>query len=108
MVRYVDVRLDGLYCALGNDIRRVMDDTVTLPVAKSDYLRLRKVNLDLFIQQANEILMRSNGTTPVTIEGSLIRVPYHARDEFKAAFRQAGWTVEYTSDQRDGDYWRFS
>lgn len=37
-------------------------------------------------------------------------IPYQLRDVIKQNYEMAGWRVEveYVSDQRDGDYWKFS
>ena len=70
--------------------------------------RLRKNNqLDKHVAAASMILNRAK-EFPVIIAYSTLRVPYAIHDEFKAAIRKAGWTVRFISDQRDGDFWKFS
>jgi len=41
----------------------------------------------------------------ITISTNL--VPTHLWEEMEARYRNAGWTVTYYADQRDGSYWVF-
>ena len=52
---------------------------------------------------------RYNGLNTVAIDATLfhgIRAP--ALNKLLDAYRHAGWTVQYQSDQRDGDFYQFS
>ena len=44
----------------------------------------------------------------VTIATSLINLDYYLREKLMARYRQAGWTVKHTDDQRDGSFLTFS
>jgi hypothetical protein len=74
-------------------------------VVRDEEPRLRRVE-----QRIDEALATGyDGRSSVAIDASLfegIRKP--ALDKLITAYRQAGWTVEYQSDQREGDFYQFS
>lgn len=43
---------------------------------------------------------------PVTVQAS--RGAYVAHDAIVKAFEAKGWSIEFSSDQRDGDFWTLS
>ena len=78
-------------------------------ISKAAWKAQKKVDLDAYINQANNLLRRSRArSVPITISWSRLKVPDAAMADFKAAFKAAGWKVELVSDQRDGDFWHFS
>ncbi len=74
-------------------------------LTKTDMSQIK--NAESLIDEILELASLSELSEGVYIDASLIPVGEKVSAKIKDMYRNAGWTVSYFSDQRDGDAWVF-
>jgi nicotinamidase-related amidase len=88
----------------------------TEPLSPSEWRRRIDGDLESAVRASvariNEALLRATALNPVSVDARSVGgdgpASYDVAERVAAAFRAAGWKVEHSSDQRDGDYYTFA